>query len=182
MEKPWLTHDRVVRCLAQPADPQAPAPPLNGKVSIRVRHRLRMRTGLVLMEESTGYPASWIIGRLIELQSSSPPVPKGPDEPDGTQEMAPEEEALRDSLRDERGTPSPVPTETINQFVPRQMLLGGVINDPIGDYFDQGYILKEEQVTALETFAKSYQLTPDQAVDFLLARELWHLAQGWLPT
>jgi len=26
-----------------------------------------------------------------------------------------------------------------------------------------------------------YQLTPDQTLDFLLARELWQLAQSWLP-
>jgi hypothetical protein len=193
MERPWLTHDRVVRCLPPPADPGVGGPPPGNKISIRVRHRLRSRTGLVLLEESTGYPASWIVGRLIELGSAAPPVPVAPatpegsgelddaGRPEGTGEMDPEEEALRDSLRDERGAPSPEPSETINQFVQRQLLLGGVANDPVGDYFDQGYLLKEEQITALEELAKSYQLTPDQALDFLLARELWRLAQSWLP-
>lgn len=196
MERPWLTHDRVVRCLPPPADPGVGGPPLGNKISIRVRHRLRSRAGLLLLEESTGYPANWIVGRLIELRSAAPPPPATPAAPaapeassdledaDGAEGMGgmdPEEEALRDSLRDERGAPSPVLSVTINQFVPRPLLLGGVANDPVGDYFDQGYLLKEEQITALEALAQSYQLTPDQALDFLLARELWQLAQTWLP-
>ncbi|HEX2573709.1 MAG TPA: hypothetical protein VH877_29435 [Polyangia bacterium] len=199
MERPWLTHDRVVRCVPPPADPGVGGPPPGNKISIRVRHRLRWRNGLLLLEESTGYPASWIVGRLIELRSSAPPAPAAPAAPvapvasedagesedaggaEGAGGMDPEEEALRDSLRDERGAPSPEPSESINQFVQRPLLLGGVANDPVGDYFDQSYLLKEEQVTALEALAKGYQLTPDQALDFLLARELWQLAQGWLP-
>jgi hypothetical protein len=185
----------VVRCLPPPADPGVGGPPPGNKITIRVRHRLRSRTGLLLLEESTGYPASWIVGRLIELRSAAPPPTApaaltasedvGESEDAGGAEgaggMDPEEEALRDSLRDERGAPSPEPSETINQFVQRQLLLGGVANDPIGDYFDQGYLLKEEQVMALEALAKGYQLTPDQTLDFLLARELWQLAQSWLP-
>jgi hypothetical protein len=199
MERPWLTHDRVVRCLPPPTDPGVGGPPPGNKIPIRVRHRLRSRFGLILLEESTGYPANWIVGRLIELRSAAPPAPAPPAVPaastasEGSGElddaggpesaggMAPEEEALRDSLRDERGAPSPEPSVTINQFVPRPLLLGGFANDPVGDYFDQSYLLKEEQITALEALAQSYQLTPDQALDFLLAREFWQLAQSWLP-
>lgn len=202
MERPWLTHDRVVRCLPPAADPGVGGPPPGNKITIRVRHRLRSRFGLLLLEESTGYPANWIVGRLIELRSAAPAAPAAPavsavsavstdsegsgelDDAGGSEGaggMDPEEEALRDSLRDERGAPSPEASVTINQFVPRPLLLGGFANDPVGDYFDQSYLLKEEQITALEALATSYHLTPDQALDFLLAREFWQLAQGWLP-